>query len=133
MATVQAIDSGVARHIGSYADALRIPAGHDLVILSGTPGLLEDGSTPAAFAEEARRAWVNVRRALTRAGAELGDIVSVRTWLTSPDDVAAYVEVRNEFITHRPTYMLAVVPQVVWPSLRLEIEVAAAIPPGRDS
>jgi enamine deaminase RidA (YjgF/YER057c/UK114 family) len=129
MATIQAIDSGVSRHIGRYADAVRIPAGHDLVILSGTPGLREDGTTPPDFAEEARRAWVNVERALRNADARLTDIVSVRTWLTSRDDVPAYVDVRNEFITHKPAYMLAVVEQVVWPSLRLEIEVTAALPP----
>ncbi|TDV51879.1 RidA family protein [Actinophytocola oryzae] len=129
MPTVHPIDAGVSRHIGTYSDAVRIPAGHDLVVTSGTPGLLDDGTTPEDFADEARRAWVNVERALTKAGASLTDIVSARTWLTSADDVATYVRVRDEFITHRPTYMLAVVPQVVWPNLRLEIEVTAAVQP----
>jgi hypothetical protein len=37
------VDSGVSRHIGVYADAVRIPAGHDLIVTSGTPGLLDGG------------------------------------------------------------------------------------------
>jgi hypothetical protein len=37
--------------------------------------------------------------------------------------VRNYVDVRNELITHQPTDMLAVVPQVLW----LEIDVTAAI------
>ena len=32
-------------------------------------------------------------------GASLSDIVSVRQWLTSEEDVRAYVEVRSKFIT----------------------------------
>jgi 2-iminobutanoate/2-iminopropanoate deaminase len=132
--TVQPVDTGVSGHIGRYSDAVRVPADHDLVVLSGTPGLdPADGSLPAAFADEARQAWRNVLLALDRAGARVDDIVQVRTWLTDAADLATYVEVRNEFITHRPVYMLAVVPQVVWPAMRLEIEVIAAVPPTREA
>jgi enamine deaminase RidA (YjgF/YER057c/UK114 family) len=68
-----------------------------------------------------------VREALLCAGAELSDIVQVRTWLTNADDMETYVEIRKEIIGHKPALMLAVVPQLVRPSFRLEIEVVAAV------
>ncbi len=124
----RAIATGVAAHIGRYSDAVRIPAGHDLVVLSGTPGLDENGNVPADFADEARQAWANVRQALEQAGAALDDVVSVRQWLTSADLIAKYAAVRAEVITHSPTFMLGVVTGLVWPQIRVEIEVVAAIP-----
>lgn len=125
---VSVVETGVARHVGRYSDAVRIPAGHDLVMTSGTPGLDADGAVPVDFADEARRAWTNVLMALERAGAGVDDIVSVRQWLTSAQLIPAYTAVRAEVIAHQPTFMLAVVDQLIWPTVRVEIEVIAAVP-----
>jgi 2-iminobutanoate/2-iminopropanoate deaminase len=122
----ETIFTGVAAHIGTYADAVRVPAGAELVFVSGTPGLTADGSRPDDFRDEVRQAWANVEAALDKAGAALTDIVSVRQWLTNADDVAAYAEVRKTIISHSPTFMLGVIDQLVWPNLRVEIEVIAA-------
>jgi hypothetical protein len=35
------------------------------------------------------------------------------------------VKVRKDLISHQPAYMLAAVPQLIRPSLRLEIELTA--------
>ena len=64
-------------------------------------------------------------------GASLSDIVSVRQWLTSAEDIRAYVEVRNKFITHKPAALLAVIPGLVRPDFLIEIEVVAAVPAGK--
>jgi 2-iminobutanoate/2-iminopropanoate deaminase len=58
-----------------------------------------------------------------RAGFGLPDIVSVRQWLTNIADTAA---VRSEFIQPEPVSMVAIGPAVVWPTIRVEIEVVAA-------
>jgi enamine deaminase RidA (YjgF/YER057c/UK114 family) len=130
MAQPESLYTGVAHRIGRYADAVRVPAGTDTIYLSGTPGLDADGNVPADFAEEARQAWRNVEAALAQGGAALTDIVHVRQWLTSAADLPAYVAVRKEFIQHEPAFMLAVVGQLVWPNLRVEIEVTAVRPAG---
>jgi enamine deaminase RidA (YjgF/YER057c/UK114 family) len=122
------IDTGIARHIGSYSDAVRVPAGYEQIFVSGTPGLRADGTLPEDFREEATQAWRNVEEALHRAGAQLSDIVSVRQWLTDADDLPTYVAVRKEVIRHKPAFMLGIIPGLVWPQLRLEIEVTAALP-----
>ncbi|MGH6654509.1 MAG: RidA family protein [Actinocrinis sp.] len=125
-ATVEPVSTGVAHRIGRYSDAVRVRAGQDLVFVSGTPGLRADGSVPEDFGEEARQAWRNVQAALEAAGVGLGDVVNVRQWLTDAGDVPAYAAVRAQFIKHEPTFMLGVVSGLVWPRLRVEIEVTAA-------
>lgn len=121
----ESINTGVAAHIGRYADAVRVPAGSEVVYTSGTPGLRPDGTLPEDFAEEAAQAWRNVEEALSRAGARLSDIVSVRQWLTDAADIPAYAAVRSSVIRHEPVFMLAVVPALVWPDIRVEVEVTA--------
>jgi hypothetical protein len=55
------------------------------------------------------------------------DIVKVTQYLTRAGDVKAYAQVRNRFLgAARPASMLLVVPQLVWPSLLVEVEVVAA-------
>ena len=127
----ESILTGVASHIGNYADAVRVPAGAELIHTSGTPGLKADGTVPDDFCEEAAQAWRNVEEALERAGAKLTDIVSVRQWLTDAAYIPAYAKVRSAVIKHQPTFMLGVIPGLVWPNIRVEIEVTAVRPPTR--
>ena len=110
MTATESFDAGIARQIGHYADAVRVPAGYDQILVSGTPGLAPDGSLPGDMTGQATQAWQNIETTLNQAGASLRDIVSVRQWLTSAGDVQAYVEVRSKFITHKPAFMLGVVP-----------------------
>jgi 2-iminobutanoate/2-iminopropanoate deaminase len=123
----EALYTGVASHIGKYADAVRIPPDAALVYTSGTPGLRPDGTLPEDFSAEATQAWRNVEVALARAGAGLSDIVCVRQWLTDADDIPAYAAVRAAVIKHDPVFMLAVIPALVWPSIRVELEVTAIV------
>jgi hypothetical protein len=48
------------------------------------------------------------------------DITQVRTWLAGTSTVRSYLDMHDKFITHRPTYVLPVVSQVVRPNLWLE-------------
>jgi 2-iminobutanoate/2-iminopropanoate deaminase len=125
---IQTIETGISSQIGSYADAVRIPAGYDQVVLSGTPGLAADGTLPEGIEAQAEQAWNNVERILGAAGVSLADIVSVRQWIRDEADLAGYVAVRKRFITHRPTFMLAVGVGLVRPEFLVEIEVVAAVP-----
>jgi enamine deaminase RidA (YjgF/YER057c/UK114 family) len=128
MTESEAVNAGVAHQIGHYADAVRVPAGYDAIFVSGTPGLTEDGSLADDITGQATQAWRNVEAILTRAGASLADIVSVRQWLVNADDMADYVAVRSQVLKHESASMLAVVPALVWPNIKVEIEVVAAVP-----
>ena len=131
MSAFETYDAGFSHQIGRYSDAIRVPAGYDQIIVSGTPGLDENGNIPADFADEARQAWRNVAAILEKAGASISDIVSVRQYLTRPEDIKTYVEVRKEMITHEPAFMLLVAKAMVWPQIHVEIEAVALVPSGR--
>jgi 2-iminobutanoate/2-iminopropanoate deaminase len=131
MTATESFDAGIARQIGHYADAVRVPAGYDQILVSGTPGLARDGSLAGDVTGQATQAWQNIETTLNQAGASLRDIVSVRQWLSSAEDVPAYVEVRNRFITHTPVFMLGVIPGLVRSDFLIEIEVVAAVLAGK--
>ncbi|MFJ5643566.1 RidA family protein [Streptomyces sp. NPDC093223] len=128
MTRPEPINVGVSHQIGRYADAVRVPAGYDQVLVSGTPGLHPDGSLADDVTGQATQAWENVKSILERAGATMADIVSIRQWLTDADDIEDYVAVRGAFVRHECASMLAVIPALVWPSIKVEVEVVAVIP-----
>jgi 2-iminobutanoate/2-iminopropanoate deaminase len=128
MTIITPILTGVAAHIGTYADAVTVIGGGTQIFVSGTPGLREDGTAPKDFTDEARQCWANVEKALSKAGAKLTDIVYMRQWLTSRDNVSAYLAVSKEIIHHQPAAMLSIIDGLVWPNLRVEVEVSAVLP-----
>jgi 2-iminobutanoate/2-iminopropanoate deaminase len=128
MTTITRVVTGVAAHIGSYADAVAVSGGGTEIFVSGTPGLREDGTPPEDFTDEARQCWANVEEALGKAGAQLTNIVYMRQWLTSRDNVSAYLAVSKEVIHHQPAAMLCIIDGLVWPNLRVEVEVTAILP-----
>ena len=128
MTTITPILTGVAAHIGTYADAVAVSGGDTQIFVSGTPGLREDGTPPEDFTDEARQCWANIEIALGKAGAKLTDIVYMRQWLTSRDNVSAYLAVSKEIIHHQPAAHLSIIDGLVWPDLRVEVEVIAILP-----
>jgi 2-iminobutanoate/2-iminopropanoate deaminase len=127
----QTYQAGVSRQIGRYSDAIRVPAGCDQIVVSGTPGVDEHGSIPADFADEARQAWRNVAAILEKAGASVSDIVSIRQYLTREEDIKTYLAVQQQMITHEPAGMLLVATAMVWPEIHVEVEAVALVPSGR--
>jgi 2-iminobutanoate/2-iminopropanoate deaminase len=128
MTTTTPVHTGVAAHIGRYADAVVVSSSDTRIFVSGTPGLREDGTPPEDFSDEARQCWANVENALGKAGAKITDIVYMRQWLTSRDNVSAYLAVSKEIIHHEPAAMLSIIDGFVWPNLRVEVEVIAVLP-----
>ena len=92
------------------------------------PGCAKTAPRPEDFTDEARQCWANVEDALGKAGAKLTDIVYMRQWLTSRDTVSTYLAVTKEMIHHQPAGMLSIIDGLVWPNLRVEVEVTAVLP-----
>jgi enamine deaminase RidA (YjgF/YER057c/UK114 family) len=120
-----------SHQIGRYADAIRVTAGCDLIVVSGTPDLDENGNIPVDFADEARQAYRNVAAILKKAGASIRDIVSIRRDLTRKKTSKTYVAVRTEMIVHQPAAMLLAPGQWRWPEIHVEVEAVALVPLGR--
>ncbi len=123
------LDIGVARQIGSYSDAVAVPADSRWLFTSGTPGLALDGALPDDIAGQAELAWRHIVEMLKRADMTTGDLVKVTHYLVRSDDIGAYVKVRSRFLGDaRPASMLLIVPELVRPEFLLEIEAYAAKP-----
>ncbi len=121
------VDIGVARQIGSYGDAVAVPANARWLFTSGTPGLALDGALPDDITGQAELAWGHILAMLTQADMTVADLVKVTHYLLRADDIAAYVAVRSRFLGDaRPASMLLIVPELVRPEFLLEIEAYAA-------
>jgi len=121
------IDIGIARRIGSYGDAIEVPAGARWLLTSGTPGLPAEGPPPEGISAQADLAWRHILAMLDRAGMSVADLVKVNQYLTRESDIAEYARVRARHLgAARPASMLAIVPALVRPEFLVEIEVIAA-------
>lgn len=129
---VQTIDQGIVSQLGHYADAIVIPPGYEQILVSGVPGIDQDGDVPADITGQSEQAWENVTRILEAAGATVENIVFVRQWLTSESDIDGYLAVRTRYLNHRPGSTLAVVSALLRPGFLLQLEVIAARPASDD-
>lgn len=117
-------DIGLAKHIGTYSDAIESAPNLRWLHSSGTPGLTDSGDVPKDITGQSELAWEHIMRTLKEAKMTAADLVKVTTYLTRAEDIAAYVTVRKRFLgAVRPALMLLVVPQLVWPEILVEIEV----------
>jgi 2-iminobutanoate/2-iminopropanoate deaminase len=119
---------GIASQIGSYSDAVEASGKLRWLLTSGTPGLSEEGALPEGIEAQSELAWKNVLRLLDKAGMSTRDIIKVTQYLINADDIKAYAKVRKHYLGDvQPASMLLVVPQLVWPTLLVEVEIIAAI------
>ena len=118
---------GVASQIGTYGDAVEVPAGAKWLVTAGTPGLAADGTLPEGIAAQAELAWKHVVALLERAGMSVNDLVKLTQYLTRESDIVEYARVRNRYLgSMRPASTLLVIPALVKPGFLVEIEVFAA-------
>jgi enamine deaminase RidA (YjgF/YER057c/UK114 family) len=122
-------DVGVARQIGTYSDAVEARPGLRWLFTAGTPGLALDGTLPADITGQAEQAWQHILAMLGGAKMGVEDLVKVTQYLTGPEHIPAYAQVRAKYLgSARPASMLLVVPPggLVRPEFLLEIEAIAA-------
>ena len=122
------INAGVARHVGSYSDAVEISSAKRIVYVSGTPGINSDnGKLPESFAEQAELAWKNIIQILSEADMGVEDIVKLTQHLIRREDLVAYRDIRTKYLGKcAPASMLTFLPELVWPDMLIELEVVAA-------
>jgi 2-iminobutanoate/2-iminopropanoate deaminase len=70
-------DIGIARQIGTYSDAVEVPANARWLVTAGTPGLALDGGLPLDIVGQAELAWGHIVAMLGRAGMSVDDLVKV--------------------------------------------------------
>ncbi len=128
---------GKARPRGKYPHFKR--AG-DFIIVSGTSSRRADNTIAGADADEfgtthldiraqTRAVLENVRDILRSAGADLGDLVEITTYLVNMNDFAGYNEVYGDFFSYDgPARTTVAVHQLPHPHLLVEIRAVAYKP-----
>ena len=111
----------------NYSHAIEIGAGSRLLLISGLNGYLADGKTmPESFEEQGDLIWQHLGTILESANMTYQNLVSVRTYLASPDYDAANMALRKKYLgDHEPT-LTVVCAQLLLPNWKLEVEAIAA-------
>ena len=116
----------------AFTQAVRIPAGHDLIVIGGQNGVDSSGRIVSDdLAGQARQALSNLQVCLAEANADLDHVVRwsimVRDGAPLLEGFAAFVEAWGER-SNPPAITVAIVTGFAVPGALCEIEALAAVP-----
>ncbi|TCJ95375.1 RidA family protein [Nocardia alba] len=115
-----------------YSHTAVIPAGTELVLVSGQYGSGPDGAVVSPdFTDQVDRTFRNIATALAAHGLDLGHVVQLRTYIVNHDisklgPIAAAV--RAHWGTTPPAQTLLGVASLATPDMLFEVEAVAARP-----
>jgi enamine deaminase RidA (YjgF/YER057c/UK114 family) len=115
-----------------YSHTATIPAGSELVLVSGQYGSGTDGAVVSPdFSEQVRRAFHNLRAALAAHGLDLTHVVQLRTYVVGLDGAklgAIAQAVQAGCGATPPTQTVLGVAGLAMPDILVEVEAVAARP-----
>lgn len=118
---------GVHPPLAAYTHAAAVPAGTELVFLSGQVGVRLDGSLPATLAEQTDQAFANVAALLAAHGLGAADLVRLATYVVAGQDLDGHRELREKHLgSHQPVSTLLFVSRLSNPAWLIELEAVAA-------
>lgn len=113
-----------------YSHTVRIPAGSELVFVSGQYGSKRDGAVvSAAFAEQVDRAFANLGAALAAHGLDSSHVVQLRTYVVGLDFDKLGVIARTigaRWQAEPPAQTVLGVASLATPEIHFEVEAVAA-------
>jgi 2-iminobutanoate/2-iminopropanoate deaminase len=112
--------------LGGYSQALELPPGARLLIISGQIPERPGQEMAIDFRGQCEAVWDNIEANLAAAGMEIGDLVKVTTYLTSREQVVENREVRQRRLGNASPALTVVIAQTLDPRWLLEIEAIAA-------
>ena len=120
--------TGIAPPMNKYSHGVEAPPDARWVYVSGQVGVKPDGTTQLTSIGQARQAWVNMVAVLEEAGMGMEDVVRINGYVTGPEAMAAFREVRNEMVGDQdyPASTLIQIAGLAEPAWIIEIECVAA-------
>lgn len=110
-----------------YSHTAVVPAGTDLVFLSGQVGVRPDGSTPETLEEQSEQMFKNIATLLQAHGLTESSIIKITLFVVAGQDIRTVRKARVKFLgAHTPTSTAVFVSQLVDPKLHVECEAIAA-------
>jgi 2-iminobutanoate/2-iminopropanoate deaminase len=127
MTVIKHNPEGMFPQYRAYSHATEIRGDSRLLIISGLNGYLSDGKTmPESFEEQADIIWTHIQTILRSAEMDVGNLVSLRTYLADPKYDEANAQMRVKHLgTHEPSSTV-ICCQLLDPKWKLEIEAMAA-------
>lgn len=116
----------------AHVARLDLPGGGALLLLAGQVAVDDAGAVVGLgdVTAQAERIFEIVEGILTAHGATFDDVLHIRTFMTSLDDLAGYAVVRRRLFTRTPppASTTVEVSRLFLPGALLEVEVTAAVP-----
>ena len=120
---------------GRFSEAVTVTGPGKMIFLAGVGAEDENGKAgdilhKGDFTAQCKYAYDQIKRALAKNGAALGDIVKMVTYLTDVRYQADYGRCRQETFgtTPMPAHTLLVINQLAWPGMMVEIDATAMVP-----
>ena len=111
----------------NYSHAVEVSGGSRVLFISGLNGYLADGITmPDSFEEQGEIIWRHIGVILKSAGMTYENIVSLRTYLASPQYDEPNVRLRMKYLGDNQPALTVICCQLLVPKWKLEIEAVAA-------
>ena len=112
----------------NYSHAVAVSGYSRLMFISGLNGYLADGTTmPDSFEEQGELIWGHIGAILKSAGMTYDNIVSLRTYLSSPEYDEPNVKLRVKYLGDNHPASTVICCQLLEPKWKLEIEAVAAV------
>ena len=112
----------------NYSHAVEVSGDSRLLFISGLNGYLADGKTmPDSFEEQGELIWGHIGSILKSAGMTYQNIVSLRTYLSSPEYDESNVKLRMKYLGDNQPASTVICCQLLEPKWKLEIEAVAAV------
>lgn len=117
---------GMAPPAAAYAHAVLSEGPTRWLHTSGVVPAAADGSVPEALQDQAEVVWSNIASLLAAGGFDVGDVVSVTTYVVQGHDLGVVMAARDRAMQgHRAASTLLVVPALARPEWHLEVSVVA--------
>ena len=111
----------------NYSHAVEVSSNARLLFISGLNGYLSDGKTmPDSFEEQGEIIWGHIGLILKSAGMSYENIISLRTYLSSPEYDEPNVKLRMKYMGKDQPASTVICCQLLESKWKLEIEAVAA-------
>ena len=111
----------------NYSHAIEVDSNSRLLFISGLNGYLADGKTmPDTFEEQGEIIWGHIGVILKSAGMTYENIISLRTYLSSPEYDEPNVNLRMKYLGDNHPALTVICCQLLESKWKLEIEAVAA-------
>ncbi len=119
--------SGIVRPFAAYSQGVEVPPNARWLHIAGQVGANPDGTIAGDSQAQVQRAWQNVLEVLAAANMGPEDLVSVRVYITDPQDVQLNRDSwRRISDAGGPAITMVTVKRLSHPGWKVEIEAVAA-------